>query len=146
LVNKRPLIGVGAVVFNASNEILLIKRGKAPNYGRWMVPGGTLEWGETLEDAAVREVREETGIDIEIETFVEIIEAITRDEEAFHFVIMDYAAHAVSGKLAAASDALDAVWAPVESLDEFDLAPELHRVIEKARRVTGRLPREGRPV
>ena len=83
-MNRRPLIGVGAVVFSARNEILLIKRGKAPNLGRWMVPGGTLEWGETLEDAAVREVREETGIDIEIEAFVEIIEAITPGEGGFH--------------------------------------------------------------
>ena len=66
-MNKRPLIGVGAVVFGASGEILLIKRGKPPHYGRWMVPGGTLEWGETLEEAVLREVREETGIDIEIE-------------------------------------------------------------------------------
>lgn len=140
LVNQRPLIGVGAVVFSAGNEILLIKRGKAPHYGRWMVPGGTLEWGETLEAAVIREVREETGIDIEIETFVEIIEAITPGEEAFHFVILDYAARAVSGALAAASDALDAVWAPLESLDGYDLTPELLRVIEKSRRATGRHP------
>lgn len=137
-MNKRPLIGVGAVVFGAEDEILLIKRGKAPHYGRWMVPGGTLEWGETLEEAALREVREETGIDIEIETFVEIIEAITPGAQGFHYVIMDYAAHAVSGSLAANSDALDAVWAPVESLDVYDLTPELLRVIEKARRSTGR--------
>jgi len=137
-VNRRPLIGVGAVVFSARNEILLIKRGKAPNLGRWMVPGGTLEWGETLEDAAVREVREETGIDIEIEAFVEIIEAITPGEGGFHYVIMDYAAHPVSGTLAAASDALDAVWAPAGSLQDYDLTPDLVRVIEKARRATGR--------
>lgn len=137
-MNKRPLIGVGAVVFGAGDEILLIKRGKPPHYGRWMVPGGTLEWGETLEEAAIREVREETGIHIEIETFVEIIEAITPGEDGFHFVIMDYAARAVSGALAADSDALDAVWAPLDSLDAYDLTPELLRVIEKATRTTGR--------
>jgi len=140
-VNKRPLIGVGAVVFGAADDILLIKRGKAPHYGRWMVPGGTLEWGETLEEAAIREVREETGIEIEIETFVEIIEAITPGEDGFHFVIMDYAAHAISGTMAANSDALDAVWAPLGSLGGYDLTPELLRVIEKARRATGRPPR-----
>jgi 8-oxo-dGTP diphosphatase len=139
-VNKRPLIGVGAVVFGDEDRILLIKRGKAPHYGRWMVPGGTLEWGETLEEAAIREVREETGIEIEIETFVELIEAITPGEDGFHFVIMDYAARAVSGVLAADSDALDAVWASLESLDTFDLTPELLRVIDKARRATRRHP------
>ena len=137
-MNQRPLIGVGAVVFSAGNEILLIKRGKAPHYGRWMVPGGTLEWGETLEDAAIREVREETGIDIEIERFVEIIEAITPGPDGFHFVIMDYAAHAVSGTLAANSDALDAAWVPLESLGGYDLTPDLLRVIEKALSATGR--------
>jgi 8-oxo-dGTP diphosphatase len=138
-LNKRPLIGVGAVVFNATNDILLIKRGKAPHYGRWMVPGGTLEWGETLEAAAVREVREETGIDIEIEAFVEIIEALTPGPEGFHYVIMDYAARAVSGVLSAGSDALEAAWIPVEQLGDLDLTEDLVRVIETARRVTGRL-------
>jgi 8-oxo-dGTP diphosphatase len=138
-LNKRPLIGVGAVVFNAEGEILLIKRGKPPHYGRWMVPGGTLEWGETLEAAAIREVREETGIEIEIERFVEIIEAITPGDEGFHYVIMDYAARAASGVLAAGSDALDAAWTPVERLGELDLTEDLARVIEKARRATGRL-------
>lgn len=139
-MSKRPLIGVGAVVFNARNDILLIKRGKAPNHGRWMVPGGTLEWGETLEECAVREVREETGIEIEIEAFVEIIEAITPGDTDFHYVIMDYAAHEVSGTLAAASDALDAIWAGRDSLQGLDLTPELLGVIEKARRATGRVP------
>ncbi len=137
-MNKRPLIGVGAVVFGAANEILLIKRGKPPHYGRWMVPGGRLEWGETLEEAVFREVREETGIDIEIEAFVEIIESITPGPNGFHYVILDYAAHAVSGSLAANSDALDAVWAPLASLSGYDLTPELLRVIDKARRATGR--------
>lgn len=139
-MNKRPLIGVGAVVFGAGEEILLIKRGKAPNYGRWMVPGGTLEWGETLEEGAIREVREETGIEIEIEAFVEIIEAMTPGEDGYHFVIMDYAARAVGGTLAAGSDALEAVWVAPQALRDFDLTPELLRVIEKARRATNRRP------
>jgi 8-oxo-dGTP diphosphatase len=130
---------VGAVVFNAEGQVLLIKRGKAPHYGRWMVPGGALEWGETLEQAAVREVREETGIEIEIERFVETIEAITPGDPGFHFVIMDYAARAVSGSLQAASDALDAAWVAPESFSDYDLTEELLAVIEKARRVTGRL-------
>jgi 8-oxo-dGTP diphosphatase len=140
-MNKRPLIGVGAVVFNARDEILLIKRGKPPHYGRWMVPGGTLEWGETLEQAARREVKEETGVEIEIESLVEIIEAITPGGEGYHFVIIDYVARAVSGALAPASDALDAVWAGLNSLPDYELTPELLGVIDKARAATGRIPR-----
>jgi len=138
VVNRRPLVGVGAVVFNARNEILLIKRGKAPRYGEWMVPGGTLEWGETLEEAVRREVREETGIDIEVEAFVELIEAITPGAGGFHYVILDYAARSTGGVLAAATDALDAVWVSPGSLGGFDLSDDLLRVIEKARRATGR--------
>ena len=134
------MIGVGAVVFNAENQILLIKRGKAPHYGQWMVPGGTLEWGETLEQAAVREVREETGIEIEIETFVELIEAIMPDDSGYHFVIVDYAAHAVKGSLAAASDALEAVWVSAEAISDYHPTADLLAVIEKARRATGRIP------
>lgn len=126
-------------MFNTRNEILLIKRGKAPHFGRWMVPGGALEWGETLEQAAIREVREETGIEIEIEGFVEIVEARAPEPEGYHFVIMDYAAHARSGTLRAGSDALEAIWVSLPSLAEYDPTPELLRVIEKARQVTGRL-------
>ncbi len=139
MVKKAPLIGVGAVVFNDRHEILLIKRGKAPNYGQWMVPGGTLEWGESLEECAVREVREETGVEIEIETFVEIIEAIQRGGADFHYVIMDFAARAVSGTPKASSDALEAVWAGLDALAPYRLSKELLAVIDKARRVTGRL-------
>jgi 8-oxo-dGTP diphosphatase len=130
---------VGAVVFNLAGDVLLIRRGKEPHYGRWMVPGGTLEWGESLEQAAVREVREETGVEIEIETFVEIIEAITPGDSGFHYVIMDYAARLVSGEPAAGSDALDAAWVSVEAQTRYDLTPDLIAVIDKARKMTNRL-------
>lgn len=120
------------MVFNDAGEILLIKRGKAPHYGRWMVPGGALEWGETLEQATIREVREETGIDIEIDAFLEIIEAIFPGDPGFHYVIMDYTARAVSGTLAAGSDALESAWFRLDALDPLDLTPDLRRVIDKA--------------
>ncbi len=127
------------MVFNDRDEILLIKRGKPPQYGRWMVPGGSLEWGETLEQAAVREVREETGIEIEIEAFVELVEAITPGESGYHFVIMDYAAREIGGTLKAGSDALEAAWVGMDSVSRLHLTEKLQAVIEKARRVTNRL-------
>jgi 8-oxo-dGTP diphosphatase len=131
-------VGVGTVVFNAQGEIVLIKRGKDPHYGRWMIPGGSLEWGETLEQAAVREVREETGLDIEIETFVDFFQAISPEAPGYHFLIMDYAARAIAGSIAAGSDALEARWVAVDSLVAYDLTPELLIVIDKARRLTRR--------
>jgi 8-oxo-dGTP diphosphatase len=137
-VKKRPVVGVGAVVFNERNEILLIRRGKEPHYGKWMVPGGTLEWGETLEAAAAREVLEETGVAIRIDAFVEIVEALTYGDDGFHFVIVDYAATALAGSPVAASDALAAEWMSPEALEALDLAPDLVRVIERARDLTGR--------
>ena len=93
---------------------------------------------ETLEQAAVREVKEETGIDIEIECFVEIIEAITPGDAGFHFVIMDYVAREVGGSLAAGSDALDAIWACAEELPGLNLTKDLETVIQKARQITNR--------
>jgi len=126
------------VVFNAAGDVLLIRRGKEPQYGRWMVPGGTLEWGERLEEAAVREVLEETGVAIEIETFVETIEAITPGDAGYHFVIIDYAARAIAGDPVAGSDALDAAWVSAAAQEGYDLSEELIAVIARARRITGR--------
>ncbi len=127
------------MVFDAAGQILLIQRGKAPHAGRWMVPGGTLEWGETLEEAVIREVLEETGIRIEVESFVELIEAISPEAPGYHFVIADYAARAVSGSLRASSDAADAAWVHPASLPGYDLPAEALAVIQKARRATGRM-------
>lgn len=126
------------MVFNSAGDVLLIRRGKEPHYGRWMVPGGTLEWGESLEQAAVREVREETGVEIEIEAFVEIFEAISAGDSGFHYVIVDYAARAVSGEPVAGSDALEAAWVSADAQRGYDLAPELVAVIDKARKLTNR--------
>lgn len=126
------------MVFNDRDEILLIRRGKPPHYGRWMIPGGSLEWGESLEAAATREVREETGIEIEIEAFAAFVEAIAPDGAEYHFLIMDYVAHATGGSLQAGSDALEAAWVSASSLSELSLTQELLSVIEKARRITGR--------
>ena len=131
-------MGVGAVVFNERNEILLIRRGKEPHYGSWMVPGGSLEWGETLEEGAAREVLEETGVTVRIDAFVEVVEVVSAGDDGFHFVIADYAATAIEGHPVAGSDALAAEWMSQAAIDALDLAPDLVRVIDKARRMTGR--------
>lgn len=100
-----PRIGVGAFVFDADGRVLVVERGKPPSEGLWSVPGGSLELGETLAQATAREVREETGLVVEIGPLVCVAEAIGAD---YHFVIVDYLAHAIGGALAAGGDARDA--------------------------------------
>ena len=107
-----PVVGVGGVVVR-DGRVLLIRRGKQPLYGRWVVPGGTVELGETLEQALVREMSEETGLEVEPLEVLTVFDRIERDGEGvvYHYVIVDYLCRWLSGEAAAASDALDVAWA-----------------------------------
>jgi 8-oxo-dGTP diphosphatase len=90
-----PLVGVGALIHGDGGRILLIKRRFEPNKGRWALPGGLLETGEPLAEAARREVREELGVGVDIEELLQVSEEIIKDEEGrvrFHFVLVDYLA------------------------------------------------------
>lgn len=104
---------------------LLVRRGKEPLRGRWVVPGGTVELGETLEDAVAREVLEETGIRVRPLRVMTVFDRIERSEGAvaYHYVIVDYRCEYVSGALQAASDAEDAAWVAEKDLGEFELPP-----------------------
>src|ERR1700759_5074878 len=87
--------------------------------GDWSMPGGRLEWGETLHEAILREVKEETGLTVEIVAPIETVDSITRDEAGAvqrHYVLVDYAARATGGALRAGSDAVDARWVPIAAL------------------------------
>jgi ADP-ribose pyrophosphatase YjhB (NUDIX family) len=131
----RPIVGVGAVVLDA-DRVLLIRRAHEPLRGHWSLPGGRVERGETLEAAVAREVREETGLDIEVGTIVEVLDRIDRDETTglvrHHFVLVDFAAHAAGGSLCCASDADAAEWVPLERLVDYGVADVTVRVIRKA--------------
>ena len=125
---SRPLVAVGAVVFNDLLEVLLVRRANEPKKGDWSLPGGSLELGETLVSAVEREVAEETGVVARPQTIVEVIERIYIQNESssesqpgrvrFHYVIVDYWCWAIGGELRAASDACDAVWASREQWQE----------------------------
>jgi 8-oxo-dGTP diphosphatase len=139
---RSPLVGVGAVVVDG-NSVLLIKRGKPPLYGRWVVPGGTVELGEPLERALVREVREETGLVVRPGALLTAFDRIVRDDHEvhYHFVILDYLCERVSGEVSAASDALDARFVRLDELEGYALPPKaLEVVLDGARRAGIALP------
>ena len=132
----RPILGVGAVVLDAGC-VLLVKRAHEPLKGEWSLPGGAVDVGETLVAAVVREVREETGLDVEVASLVEVVNRITRDAEGrveYHFVIVDYLCRVAGGALAAASDAAAVEWARLDDLARFRLTAPACEVIEKAAR------------
>lgn len=112
-----PLIGVGVFVFAADGALLMIQRANEPARGKWSIPGGLVEVGETLQAAAAREVEEETGLRVEPVAMVEVVERIVREEAddariRFHYVLVDYLCRCTGGVLQAASDASDVRWVP----------------------------------
>jgi 8-oxo-dGTP diphosphatase len=130
----RPFLGVGALIFEAG-QILLVERAKEPLKGFWSLPGGIVEAGEKLEDAICREVREETGLEIEPVSLFEIFERIMPDAEGraeYHYVLMDYLCRVTGGELAAASDVSQAAWVEEQNLGEYRLTEGTAAMIERA--------------
>jgi 8-oxo-dGTP diphosphatase len=135
---RAPLVGVGAVIWNERDEIVLIRRGREPRKGEWSIPGGKLEWGERLAEALVREVREETGLVVEVLGLIDVVDLVARDrggEILRHYALVDFLARPVAGKLTAGSDAAEARWVSHLALDAYALWTETRRVIEKSARM-----------
>lgn len=131
--SKHPVVGVGGVLIH-KGKVLLIQRGKEPLKGSWAIPGGAVELGETLEDAVIRELREETGITVRPETLLNVFDHIERPngQVRSHYVIADYLCRYVSGSLQAGSDALAATFAGQADLATFDLPDALLTLIADA--------------
>lgn len=123
----RPTVGVGAVVFDDQGRILLIQRTRTPNQGMWAVPGGKPEFGERLEEAVVRETREETGLEVEVGEVVWVGEII---EGPIHLVIIDHAATVTGGILRAGDDAGDARWVTIEEARSMPLSPTMDEMLD----------------
>jgi len=128
-----PQCAVGAIVIR-EDKILLVKRGKHPGKGLWAIPGGRIELGETLQQAAEREIKEETGIIIQAKDPVYSFDVIHRDDQGrirFHYVIVDLSADYVSGKLTPSSDAYDARWITARELDKFPVSRTTRKVLKE---------------
>lgn len=128
-----PVVAVGALVLRDHN-ILLVKRRNEPGKGKWSIPGGTVELGESLRDAVVREVYEETGLLVEVLELLDVVEVIRKDEAgniAFHYVILDYLAKPVGGALRAASDASEVLWASVEEATRMEITDSLRGMLQR---------------
>lgn len=126
-------VGVGAVIVH-DGRVVLIQRGKEPMRGRWVVPGGTVELGESLEEAVVREVLEETGLTVQPEEVVLVFDRILKDAGVVrhHYVIIDYRCRYVAGELVAGTDAAAAAWVSPEELPGFDVPELALRIIQEA--------------
>ena len=114
-----------------------MERGKEPLKGYWSLPGGALETGETLEEGVMREVREETGLEVQPLGVLEIFERIMRDSQGapeYHYVLIDYICRVTGGTLAAADDVSRVAWVPRRELPDYRITEGTLPVIEKGYR------------
>jgi ADP-ribose pyrophosphatase YjhB (NUDIX family) len=131
---ERPILGVGAII-ERDGCVLLVERGQEPLKGSWSVPGGVVEVGERLKDAVRREVREETGLEVEPVSVAEVFERIMSDPSGrteYHYVLIDYLCRVRGGELCASSDASRAVWVRREELPAYRVTEGTLAVIERA--------------
>jgi len=131
----RPWIGVGAVVIN-DDKVLMIKRGKPPSQGRWSLPGGAQKTGETVGEAACREVAEETGLKVQIQGLIDVVDSITRDGNGkiqYHYTLIDLLASPQSGEIVAGGDALAVKWFDDVDLGQVSIWSETKRIITLAK-------------
>jgi len=128
-----PLVGVGAIIIEGE-RVLLVKRAHPPLQAQWSIPGGVLEVGELVREAAVREAREETGLVVQPGELLGVYDRILRDPEKrvqYHYVLIDFLCRRTGGELLAASDAAEARWFTREELPELKLAADTQDVIRK---------------
>ena len=130
---ETPLVGVGAIIIEA-DRVVLVKRGHAPLLGKWSIPGGVLEVGETLREAAAREAKEETGLLVEVGELLGVYDRVLRDDTdrvLYHYVLIDFLCRRTSGELVASGDAADVGWFRRTDIAEMKLAADTQDVIAK---------------
>lgn len=129
----RPIVGIGAVVI-CNGKILLVKRGSEPGRNKWSIPGGLVELGETVRNTVIREVKEETNLDVEVHSLVDVVDNLEPDREGrwyYHFIILDFSVSLKGGSLHAGSDVLEVRWVPLNEVEEYDLTGTFREFFEK---------------
>jgi 8-oxo-dGTP diphosphatase len=130
-----PRVGVGAVVLDG-DRVLLVRRGGQPSAGKWSLPGGLVELGETTEEAIRRELREECDLDVTLGGVAGVVDRVVRDAEGrvrYHYVLVDFLAYPASSDVVAGSDAAEVLWLPLERVGDLDVTVGLMDMIERAR-------------
>ena len=132
----QPVVGVGAVIV-LEGRILLEKRRNEPSKGKWTIPGGLVELGESLQEAVTREAREETCLEVEKPRLLDVVDYIESDEKGkikYHFVIADYALKTDCTKFRAESDADELRWVPLEEVETYELTESFRVFFQRNRR------------
>ena len=123
LYPDQPIVGIGVVIVH-EGKIVLIKRGNEPSKGKWTIPGGLVELGESVEEAVIREAKEETCLAVEEPSLIDVVGNVDLDNEGkvkYHYIIIDYLVHIKGGTLKAASDAVELRWVPFDEVESYDL-------------------------
>ncbi len=138
-----PLVGVATAIFRDTGptrdgDVLLVQRGRPPGQGQWGLPGGLLDLGETLRDGAVREVREECGVEIGLGEMVGACEPIEVDDDGrieYHFVVIDFWAAYATGEPVAQDDAAAVAWVALGEMSKYEMTEKTREVIHKAHKM-----------
>ncbi len=135
LYPDKPIVGVGAVII-CDGKILIEKRKNEPGKGKWSIPGGLVELGESVEKTVIREVKEETGLDVEKPLLIDVVDNIVKegsDEIKYHFVIIDFFLKLKGGLLKAGSDAEELRWVRLDEAEKYDLTKTFRQFLQRNR-------------
>ncbi len=135
LYPEQPLVGIGAIII-CNGKILLEKRKGEPGRDKWTVPGGLVELGESAEQTVMREVKEETNLEVEQPELVDVVNSVTTDENdkiKYHFVIVDYFVKLKGGTLKAADDAAELRWVEFSEVENYDLTRSFREFFQRNR-------------